>query len=163
MYSSKHFTQNEIRGALSILKKCGSYSPKERTVIVFDAQTKCVADCFSEAAQSIGGDVFLVETPIARMHGEEPSEATARAILNADLVLGLRDKSMAHTTARLAMTRNGGRYLRLPDYTLTLLVDPCVQVDYAAQFRNVAAIANALTTGSKLRVVTEAGTDVIWT
>ena len=48
------------------------------------------------------------------MHGEEPSLAVAQAILNADLVLGLRNKSMAHTNARLAMTENGGRYLSLP-------------------------------------------------
>ena len=64
-------------------------------MVVFDTQTKSVANCFSEAAQSVGGNVFLVETPLAKMHGEEPSLAVAQAILNADLVLGLRNKSMA--------------------------------------------------------------------
>ena len=127
---------------------------------MFDAQTKPVGNCFSEAAQSLGGSVFLVETPIAKMHGEEPSAVAAQAILNADLVLGLRNKSMAHTNARLAMTENGGRYLSLPDYTLELLNDPSVQVDYAAQFENVLAISDALTKGSKLSVITEAGTEI---
>ena len=140
MYTHTRFTQDEILGALNILEKCGNYSLFERTVIVFDAQTKPVAYCFSEAAQSIGGNVFLVETPIAKMHGEEPSVAAAEAILSADLVLGLRNKSMAHTNARLAMTENGGRYLSLPDYTLELLTDPSLQVDFAAQFENVLAI-----------------------
>ena len=160
MYTHTHFTHNELHGALNILENCGNFSISERTVIVFDAKTKSVANCFSEAASLLGGNVFLVETPIAKMHGEEPSLAAAEAILNADLALGLRDKSMAHTNARLAMTRNGGRYLSLPDYTLQLLVDPSVQVDYAAQFENVLAIADALTKGSKISVVTEAGTDI---
>ena len=160
MYTHTHFTQNELYGALNIIERCGNFSLFERTVIVFDAQTKAVANCFSEAAQLLGGTVFLVETPIAEVHGEEPSAAAAEAILNADLVLGLRDKSMAHTNARLAMTKNGGRYLSLPDYTLELLVDPSIQVDYAAQLENVLAIADALTKGSKINVVTEAGTDI---
>ena len=160
MYTHTNFTQNELYGALNIIEKCGNFSLFEQTVVVFDAQTKFVANCFSEAAQLLGGNVLLVETPIAKMHGEEPSAEVAEAILNADLVLGLRDKSMAHTNARMAMTRNGGRYLSLPDYTLELLVDPSVQVDYAAQFENVLAIADALTRGSKISVVTEAGTDI---
>ena len=159
MYTHTHFTQNELHGALNIIEKCGNFSLSERTVIVFDAQTKSVANCFSEAAQLLGGNVFLVETPIAQMHGEEPSLAAAEAILNADLALGLRDKSMAHTNARLAMTKNGGRYLSLPDYTLQLLVDPSVRVDYVAQFENVLAIADALTKGSNINVVTS-GTDI---
>ena len=160
MHTNTNFTQNELYGALNIIKTCGNFSLFEKTVVVFDTQTKSVANCFSEAAQSVGGNVFLVETPLAKMHGEEPSLAVAQAILNADLVLGLRNKSMAHTNARLAMTENGGRYLSLPDYTLELLNDPSLQVDYAAQFENVLAISDALTKGSELRVVTEAGTDI---
>lgn len=160
MYTPTNFTQNELYGALNIIEKCGNFSPFEQTVVVFDAQTKSVANCFFEAAQSLGGNVFLVETPLAKIHGEEPSSAAAHAIFNADLVLGLRSKSMAHTNARLAMTENGGRYLSLPDYTLELLNDPSLQVDYAAQFENVLAISDALTKGSKISVVTDAGTEI---
>ena len=160
MYTHTNFTQNELDGALKILEKCGNFSPFEHTVVVFDAQTKSVANCFSEAAQSLGGNVLLVETPPAKMHGEEPSSAAAQAILDADLVLGLRNKSMAHTNARLALTKNGGRYLSLPDYTLELLNDPSLQVDYTAQFKNVLAISDELTKGSKICVVTEAGTEI---
>ena len=46
MHTNTNFTQNELYGALNIIKTCGNFSLFEKTVVVFDTQTKSVAIAF---------------------------------------------------------------------------------------------------------------------
>lgn len=148
-------------GARSLLLQCGSYQQGEHVVIVCDASTRAVADLVAAEAQLLQAKVDLVETVVAGMHGEEPTEDAAAAMKQADLILGLRAKSMAHTRARFAATEGRGRYLSLPDFSIDLLADPSLQVDYRAARAAVVRLSDAFTAGNSVRVQTETGTDIV--
>lgn len=148
------------QGARHLLTHCGSYRPDDHVVIVHDPATAPLGAAVAAEARQLGARFELVETPEAAMHGEEPPAEVAAAMARGSLVLGLRAKSMAHTRARFAVTGAGGRYLSLPDYSLELLADPSLRVDYHAQYAVVRAFTDALTAASAAHVTTRAGTDI---
>ena len=63
-------------------------------------------------ANELGGEVVLIETCVASVHGEEPDLTAAEAMACADLVLGLRTKSIAHTNARLTLLEDAGEIFK---------------------------------------------------
>jgi leucyl aminopeptidase (aminopeptidase T) len=77
-----------------------------------------------------------------------------------DVIFGLTWFSLAHTRARSQACAAGARYLSLPEYSLKLLADPAVTVDYRERAPIVRRFADAFTSGERVRVVTELGTDV---
>jgi leucyl aminopeptidase (aminopeptidase T) len=80
---------------------------------------------------------------------------------DADLVVGLRRMSMAHTKARQAASACGARYLSLPEYSLELLANPALLVDFRARLPLTRAIADAFTAGGTVRVMTARGTNMV--
>ncbi len=143
-----------------LLSHCGSLSSHEKVVIVCDVLTTEIGQFFYDRAVGITNYASLKTIPVAKNHGEEPPDDVALLMNNADLVLGLTSMSMAHTNARMNLTNNGGRYLSLPEYSLELLQDPSVMVDYKAVESDVRYIADAFTSSHKIRVTTEKGTDI---
>jgi 2,5-dihydroxypyridine 5,6-dioxygenase len=143
-----------------LLIHCGSLAKGERLVIVYDSQTSELARLFELEAATIGARVVTHEIPMAAVHGTEPPASVARDMLDADLVVGLPTFSMAHSHARLNASRNGARYLSLPEYSLELLNDRALGVDFRARFPVVKAIADAFTEGTSVHVTAPGGTDV---
>jgi leucyl aminopeptidase (aminopeptidase T) len=147
-------------GATCLLVDCGKLAAHERVTIVCDPSTRQVATIVHEVAKSISGTVNLLESPELDMHGQEPPDEIARAMLHCDLLIGLTSKSMAHTAARRNATDQGARYLSLPDYSLNLLADPSLQADYDWGADMARYVSDAFTKGSTAHVTTPNGTDV---
>ena len=155
--------QNEARvigGADILLKTCGRLRPGERIAIICDTTTRVLGDILAERAALITTNVQLVEVEPYGMHGQEPPPNAAEQMLLSDLCLGITAKSMVHTTARKVSAERGTRYLSLPDFSLALLADEVMRVDFEARAVFGARVAAAFTRGSEVRVTNPSGTDI---
>lgn len=143
-----------------LLRHCGSLRAGEALLIVDDAATAAIGAALAEAARAGGTSVMRMRDDRARRHGDEPPAGIAAAMLQADLIVGLRTQSMAHTHARAAASARGARYLSLPEYSSALLDDPALLVDYRARHALVRRFSDAFSAGSSVRVRTRSGTDL---
>ena len=122
---------NVIEGAKKILFELGNLTSNEKLCIVTDFYTSKIGKIFLNL-NDVNNTQFF-EIPPLKIHGEEPPQNVASAMLTSDLILGLTTNSMAHTKARLNATKNGNRYLITHDAERVLLKS---HVDVRIQFRS---------------------------
>lgn len=149
-----------VEGADLILKQCGCLEPGESVVIVCDSSTRAEGELLESRAKKITPKVTLIETPSLKMHGQEPAIEVSRAMLEANLCVGITAKSMAHTRARQMASTKGARYLSLPEYSLKLFADPSIRADYKTRGLLARRVADAFTAGSAVEVSSVAGTRI---
>lgn len=162
MKQSKDNRQNELAraGARHLVTHCGRLLPDENVVIVSDPSTRAVGDLLTQEAKVVSGNVIWMEIPLLTMHGQEPGTEVAQKLLQADLIFGVTSKSMAHTNARRSACEAGARYLSLPEYSLELLADSALTIDYVQAGDLARKMADVFTHGSFARITTELGTDI---
>jgi len=144
-----------------LLLRCGNIGPSERALVLYDATTRDLSRLFGERARAHGLSLETFEIPVAAIHGTEPPADAAAKMLASDICMGVTLMSLAHTEARRAMCGKGGRYLSLPEYSMELLRDPSIGVDYRERAPVVRRVADALSRGRRVRVTTALGTDVV--
>lgn len=147
-------------GARHIVRHCGGLQCGETVVVVSDASTRAVAELLAEEAIAVGGKVTLLEVSAFDMHGQEPEPSVATAMCAAKLIFGVTSKSMAHTSARRDACNAGARYLSLPEFSLGLLADPAVMINYHEAGALARRVADVFTAGRYARVTTALGTDI---
>jgi leucyl aminopeptidase (aminopeptidase T) len=151
---------SEPRALDHLLRHCGDLRPGETVLIVADARTAAIGDALAHVARRAGATVTRAYDDGARNHGDEPPTDVAQAMRGAQLIVGLRTQSMAHTHARSAASAGGARYLSLPEYSEELLEDAALAVDFRARYPLVRRFSDAFSAGSAVRVTTARGTDV---
>ena len=144
-----------------LISHCGSFKCGEKLTIVHDHTTKEMAELFYLSAKKISQNTTLIETPLAKRHGEEPSELAREQMLSSNLIISLCRFSLAHSSARIEAGKKGARFLSMPLYTWQLLEDESTKVNYKQQSALVRKITDAFTNGSIVQVKTNAGTDII--
>jgi leucyl aminopeptidase (aminopeptidase T) len=149
---------NEV--AEHILARAGGLLSGERCVIVSDETTRDLIPSFFDCGKRLGAEMELATISVMERHGMEPPADVAEAMARADLIVALTKMSLAHTKARLAATGGKSRHLSLPGYSAEMMRNPCLLIDYQAQFGLTRYIADAFTRGSTVRVKTSAGTDI---
>ncbi|MET4371915.1 2,5-dihydroxypyridine 5,6-dioxygenase [Bradyrhizobium sp. LB12.1] len=149
-----------MESAFYLLQHCGSLRADETCLILCDPVTRDIAEIFVAQGGKIAPKTRLIEIASLRMHGEEPPAAAAQAMAQADLIVSLCQYSLAHSRARIDAGKEGARFLSMPMYTMELMSDPAVTVDYHAQQRTAQAVADFFTQGSSAHVTSAAGTDI---
>lgn len=147
-----------IEGADILLQRCGNVRAEERVVIICDYSTRDITQLLRQRAVMVTPAVQTIEIPSLRMHGEEPPVDAAQAMRRADLCIGLTKMSMAHSAARMTAAQHGVRYLSLPDYSLSLLADVSLRVNFRQQGLIARQIADAFTHGYEVVITSMAGT-----
>ena len=143
-----------------ILFRCGSLDAGEKLGIIYDVKTKEVADLFVNYALSKGLYVTGVEIPYVPMHGVGPPKDAVECMMASDLIMGMTYSSMAHTLARKRACENGSRYLSMPEYSVNLLSDPSIMVDYRKRSPIVKKVADKLTDADFVDVKSDKGTNI---
>ncbi len=154
-------SQKVIEGAGLIVKRCGCLVPGESVVVVCDPSTRAEGELVLSQARQITKKATLLETPLLKMHGQEPTAEIAEAMLRSDLCIGITAKSMAHSRARQRACANGARYLSLPEYSLGLFADPSLRADYEVRGLLARRVADLFTAGSIVEVSSAVGTQII--
>ena len=149
---------NVIEGAKKILFELGNLTSNEKLCIVTDFYTSKIGKIFLNL-NDVNNTQFF-EIPPLKIHGEEPPQNVASAMLTSDLILGLTTNSMAHTKARLNATKNGNRYLSLPNFSLSLLFDKSLKADFYKFSKKTKNISDLLSDSNILKIKTKKGTDI---
>lgn len=154
-------SKRKTEGVDILLKTCGRLIQNEKLLIICDSETRTVGHLILERAKIITPSTSLVEIPPLDMHGQEPPGNVGVMMGESDICLGITGKSMAHTKARRDASLGGTRYLSLPDYTIDLLADESLRVDFETQGILTKYVSDRFTRGSQIRVTSSAGTDII--
>jgi leucyl aminopeptidase (aminopeptidase T) len=94
-------------------------------------------------------------------HGAEPDAATARRMLNADVILYLTTYSLSHTNARTEATARGARVASMPQFETSMLApDGPLAVDAGQVAGDVKRFAGCLSNATQAIVRTAYGTDL---
>lgn len=153
--------EKQVAGAERLLRVCGSLVAGERCLIVHDRVARPMVEILLEVSRCMAAAASAIEIPELAMHGTEPPAGTADRMCEAQLVLGLTAKSMAHTSARLRACQAGARYLSLPEYSPAMLGDDSLLADFVYEGARARRVADALTDSNSIRVTTAKGTDLI--
>jgi leucyl aminopeptidase (aminopeptidase T) len=146
--------------ARTLVGICGQVKQGDRVLLVSDDTTESIAPYLLSAARNASDSVKHVTMAPTSMHGIEPPQHVAEAMLDADVILGLTKSSMAHTQARLNATNRGARYLSLADYNAEQLARPSVGVDYFKWAEYAKKVKMILDGAKRIEVTTEIGTNL---
>jgi len=144
-----------------VLKKCMGLKPKEKLLIIVDKRKKRIGKLFLEQGKMIASKAKFLEIPVGKVNGEEPPSYAAEEMLKNDVELLITTKSLTHTKARKNASKTGARIATLPDITEDMM-KRTITVDYERICRLSKRIADIIDAGSVIRVLTEKGTDVVF-
>lgn len=148
-------------GAKNLVKSCGNVVSDEEVLVLCTRATRSLAERVARIALDCSKNTVLMELPEVGMHGNEPSQTVAGAMLRSDVIFGLTPMSLAHTNARKAASQTKSRYLSLPDYSDAVMSSPALMFDFKALRGVVEALGKILDQARLVRIITEAGSDVI--
>ncbi len=115
---------------MTLVSCCADIKPGEKVLIVSDETTRDIGDLINEIAAEKKGLVRHLTIPPLRIHGQEPPEETAQAMMESHVIFGLTKMSMAHSRARRNATDRGAKYLSLPEYSWDVLCRRAMQIDF---------------------------------
>jgi leucyl aminopeptidase (aminopeptidase T) len=150
--------RNIVEAAKKLILDCMDTGKDEKLLIVADEKTTELGYGFAVAGRECGIETTFVEAP-AQKKGEPP-EPVAAAMAAADVEFLLTSMSYSHVKARIAATEKGARIASMPMMTVEI-AENYLNADYP--FIKVVSekYAEMLTNASKVRVVTERGTDIL--
>ncbi|WP_136716613.1 aminopeptidase [Halorientalis salina] len=143
------------------IRKCMRLQSTESCLIVTDHKRQPIGESLYEVANERTDDASIVRYPPGDQHGEEPPEAVAAAMRNADVVLAPTTKSLTHTRARSEATEAGARVATLPGITEEVFVTG-LDANYGDIKEHCRDIYKQVTGAEHVRVQTDLGTDIVF-
>ena len=95
--------------------------------------------------------------PVGRENGEEPPKKIAEEMLKYDVILLITTKSLSHTQARRNASLRA-RIASMPNISEDMMSR--LDVDYNQMRERIEKIADILTKGNKVRILTDIGTNI---
>lgn len=161
MGNNQYEKRSEIYKGLEILiNTCGQVKKGEKVLILADESTNELSNFLLDVAKKVTPNIKLMLAPKEKMHGIEPPEIIAEEMLKSDVVFGITTFSLAHTKARSNASKNGTRYLSLPDYNENLLSRNSLKVNFFEQAKLAKRLKNLLDKSQTIKVLTNKGTDI---
>jgi leucyl aminopeptidase (aminopeptidase T) len=148
-----------LRIAEIVLKKCMGVKSHEIVLILTDEPTRTIGFHLWIKAREIAKEAIYIEYTPRKRHGEEPPKPVAEAMKYADVILTPTSKSITHTQARKDATERGSRVGTMPGITEDIFLR-AFNIDFDLLIKLTEAFGRILDKGSRVRVVTELGTDI---
>lgn len=148
-------------GAAKVLSVCANAREDEDVVLISDDNKLEIAYAFMAAARDLGlkKAVTLIMTP-QTIGGQEPPEVVARAMEEASLLVVITTHSLSQTRTRMELTRNGARFMSLPDVRVADLTEGLIEADFVKIAPGVQKLAGLLTKGERFHVTSRSGSDL---
>lgn len=141
-----------------IVNHCGGLKQNESVLVLYDDSTSIVTELFLEYLFNNNVDFSSIKLEQSDVHGKEPSNEVAKRMIESDLILCLTHNSLAHTEARLNATNGKSRFLSLPHYSVNLLDNSAITVDYFKVLAEVELMTKILSEGKEMLIETDLGT-----
>lgn len=143
----------------TVLVDCLGLKEGEQLLVVCDPQRRAIAEALIDYGRGLGAESVLMEMSERETNGTEPPSSVAAAMLDCDVFIAPTTKSLSHTQARHEASQKGARAATMPQITEDMLLRT-MSADYTEVARRSKILADALTAGSEVRIVSDAGTDV---
>ena len=150
----------EMKGARILVDICGVVKIGEKVVIATDTDKLQIADIIAKACIERGAEPIVISMIPRKNHGEEPSIPFAVTLREADVVFAVTSFSLFHTNARIEACKKGVRWVNLPDFSMQMLREGGLFVDFHKQRVKAEKIGQILSSGSSVRVITDKGTNI---
>ena len=147
-----------LKGCEVLLFTCAGVKKDEKVLVITD-----------EGGKEIGGLMYacasaFADTTLARMsnrntHGSEPTDAIAAAMAASDVIFSATTLSLYNTTARINACKAGARFVNMVDYSVKMLEEGCLFIDFEKTRELVDTIA-ARIVGERCTITTPAGTNI---
>ncbi len=147
------------RAVKTIIQKCMNIQNNEELLIITDEKTQKIGMVFFDTAKAIGIETSLVMMAQRELHGAEPPQAIANAMLRADVIIAPTTKSLSHTKARAAATKIGARIASMPTITEEILTRS-MSADYLLIKKKTDRFCRKLSKGKEAILTTPMGTSV---
>jgi len=148
------------KAATTALRDCMRLAPGESALIVTDAKLRDIGKALRDAAVRLGADPVLIEMQPRSRDGEEPPPSVAEAMKRSDVVVVPTSRSLTHTAARRQACAAGARVATMPGILRETMIR-CLAADYYAIAERTKRLTEILTAGARIRVTSEAGTDIV--
>jgi len=147
------------KSAQVIVKTCMDIRKGEKVLVITDSGRIGIGNAIYEEAKKIT-EAKLLEVPVGKQHGEEPSSEVAEEMKKYDVIIIPTTKSLSHTNARRDANKAGARIATLPGATEDM-IERCVDINYEGLKKVHEKIKKELINSKEVRIVTELGTDIV--
>ncbi len=149
-----------LHGALNLVNVNAGLKPDEKALIVCDTDNIDIAKALAYAVKSVGAEYSICIMEPRSTHGEDPTEAIAKAMLGADVIFAPTRFSLSHSNARIKANENGARFISMPDYTREMMIGGALDADFLGIYEKVERLKFILTEARQIHITTKAGTDI---
>lgn len=141
-----------------LLTVCAKCKKDENILIVTDEKSLDMGMAIWDAAEDYPNRTLTLMTP-RQMHGEEPTDLVAAAMLKADVIFRATTFSLSHSMARRNACAAGARDLNCCDYDYNMLESGGLYTDFEANRKYVDQMAKGFKDGDVCHITSKAGTD----
>ena len=150
-----------FKGAKRLVEECAGVTSKESVLIVTDTMHSLLGESLLAAALTVAKDVAMVILPtFGRVHGQNPPNAVAEAMKNADVCIMPTEWSLSHCQARRDASRSGTRCLTIPNPDAEIFARTIPEAPFAEMKEIVIAVNEAFTAADEAHVTSPGGTDI---
>lgn len=144
----------------TLLTTCSDCKTDEKIVIVTDPTSYPVAiTLWNDMGKFEHKSVVMMDE--RTMHGQQPNDMVAAAMLNANVIFGCTKFSLFHTDARRNAVASGARFVNMADYSVSMLIAGGLHCDFEAVGKKCTRVAELLTDKKVCRITSESGTDFV--
>jgi leucyl aminopeptidase (aminopeptidase T) len=147
-----------IRNIKHILFHCGGLNKHDNLLLIFDRNSKSLANLFVEFSKDIAKKINKYEIKKQNNHGDKISKELEGLMIKASLIICMTKFSLAHSKARTKASKKGARFLSLPGYDKKFILDKSINVNYKNYYTETKKITNLLTKSKNLTITTLKGT-----
>lgn len=149
------------KGARTVVELNAGVKPGETVLILTDTGiSESISEALATAAKAAGAEVTVMITSPGKKPGEEPNPLVAAAMSAADVIISPTTRTIYHTEAATNALNRGGRIVTLTEITEKILISGGIEADFVGLQPVVAYAKGLFDKGGKVRVTTEAGTDL---
>jgi len=150
----------EMIGAGILIDTCGVVKVGEKVLIASDQDKITIANVIAEACVPRHIEPSILSMIPRKSHGEEPPVLYTAVLKEADVVFAATSFSLFHTNARIEACKKGVRWVNLPDFSMQMLREGGLFIDFHKQRVKAEKIGQILSSGLSVRIITDKGTDI---
>ena len=150
----------EMIGAGILIDTCGVVKVGEKVLIASDQDKITIANVIAEACVPRHIEPSILSMIPRKSHGEEPPVLYTAVLKEADVVFAATSFSLFHTNARIEACKKGVRWVNLPDFSMQMLREGGLFIDFHKQRVKAEKIGQILSSGLSVRIITDKGTNI---
>lgn len=147
-------------GAKIAVETCMAVKKGEEVLIISDTTRDKIADALFQACLDVEAEPIVARMQPRTKHGEEPPDALAAMMLEADVIFAPTEYSLTHTKARWESTKAGARIATMPGITEGMMDSGAMLADFEEIRRRMRRVYRRMRGGRTATIESELGTEL---